>query len=134
MSDSPVLKSANPGSVDSTATGLKGKVQSLAATLQSHNDELSQDRNFLEQIKVASASTDEGTALAAQISDIRRYFTTDVKHFEDDFKTQVNLQKQENVRIQQNLNTLKAEKTSIHQQIIALQRRVEELEEEIGHD
>ena len=44
---------------------------------------------------------------------------------------QANLQKSENVRLQQQLTTLKGEKTSIHQQIIALQRRVEELEEEM---
>ena len=31
-------------------------------------------------------------------------------------------------------STLKGEKTSIHQQIIALQRRIEEIEEEIGNE
>ena len=36
---------------------------------------------------------------------------------------EVNLQKSENARLQQQLTTLKGEKTSIHQQIIALQRR-----------
>ena len=49
-------------------------------------------------------------------------------------RTQANLQKSENVRLQQQLTTLKGEKTSIHQQIIALQRRIEEIEEEIGHE
>ena len=47
---------------------------------------------------------------------------------------EVNLQKSENARLQQQVTTLKGEKTSIHQQIIALQRRIEEIEEEIGNE
>ena len=53
---------------------------------------------------------------------------------EEEFRVQANLQRSENVRLQQQLTTLKGEKTSIHQQIIALTRRIEEIEEEVGHE
>ena len=42
--------------------------------------------------------------------------------------------KQDNARIQQQITTLKGEKTSLQQQILGLQRRIQEIEEQIGCD
>eukprot|EP00397_Hematodinium_sp_SG-2012_P069847 GEMP01123238.1.p1 GENE.GEMP01123238.1~~GEMP01123238.1.p1 ORF type:complete len:192 (+),score=36.26 GEMP01123238.1:82-576(+) len=114
------------------STGLKGKVQDLAYSLQLQNEEIGVEKNQLETIKSENLSSSSG--LQAQLNDIRRYFQADIQRMEEEFKVQVNLQKSENVRLQQQLTTLKGEKTSIHQQIIALQRRIEEIEEEIGHE
>lgn len=50
----------------------------------------------------------------------------------EDFKVHQKVQESENVRLQQQVTQLKGEKTSIHQQIVALQRRIEEIEEEMG--
>merc|ERR1719352_191721 len=73
-------------------------------------------------------------SLQAQLNDIKRDFQADLQRMEEEFRVQVNLQTSENARLQQQLTTLTGEKTSIHQQIIALQRRIEEIEEEIGHE
>lgn len=114
------------------STGLKGKVQDLAYNLQMQNEEIGIEKNSLETIKTENANSSNG--LQAQLGDIKRYFQADVQRMEEEFRVQANLQKSENVRLQQQLTTLKGEKTSIHQQIIALQRRIEEIEEEIGHE
>jgi len=114
------------------ASGLKGKVQDLAFSLQMQNEEIGVEKNQLETIKSENLSSSNG--LQAQLSDIRRYFQADVQRMEEEFRVQANLQRGVNVRLQQQLTTLKGEKTSIHQQIIALQRRIEEIEEEIGHE
>jgi len=114
------------------STGLKGKVQDLAYSLQMQNEEIGIEKNSLETIKTENANSSNG--LQAQLGDIKRYFQADVQRMEEEFRVQANLQKSENVRLQQQLTTLKGEKTSIHQQIIALQRRIEEIEEEIGHE
>jgi len=114
------------------STGLKGKVQDLAFSLQMQNEEIGVEKNQLESIKSENLNSSNG--LQAQLSDIKRYFQSDVQRMEEEFRVQANLQKSENVRLQQQLTTLKGEKTSIHQQIIALQRRLEEIEEEIGHE
>merc|ERR1711869_44594 len=111
--------------------GLKGKLQNLALTLQGQNEEIGVEKNQLETIKSENIST--WNSLQAQLNDIKRYFQADLQRMEEEFRVQVNLQKSENARLQQQLTTLKGEKTSIHQQIIALQRRIEEIEEEIGH-
>ncbi len=114
------------------STGLKGKVQDLAYSLQTQNEEIGIEKNQLETIKSENLSSSNG--LQAQLGDIMRYFQSDVQRMEEEFRVQANLQKSENVRLQQQLTTLKGEKTSVHQQIIALQRRIEEIEEEIGHE
>jgi len=114
------------------STGLKGKVQDLAYSLQVQNEEIGIEKNQLETIKSENLSSSNG--LQAQLGDIMRYFQADVQRMEEEFRVQANLQKSENVRLQQQLTTLKGEKTSVHQQIIALQRRIEEIEEEIGHE
>jgi len=122
----------NASMLSSTATGLKGKLQNLALTLQGQNEEIGVEKNQLETIKSENIST--SNSLQAQLNDIKRYFQADLQRMEEEFRVQVNLQKSENARLQQQLTTLKGEKTSIHQQIIALQRRIEEIEEEIGHE
>jgi len=114
------------------ATGLKGKVQDLAYSLQMQNEEIGVEKNQLETIKSENLSSSNG--LQAQLSDIKRYFQADVQRMEEEFRVQANLQRSENVRLQQQLTTLKSEKTSIHQQIIALQIRIEKIEEDIGHE
>ncbi|CAD7932084.1 unnamed protein product [Amoebophrya sp. A120] len=114
------------------STGLKGKVQDMAYSLQMQNEEIGIEKNQLETIKSENLSSSNG--LQGQLGDIKRYFAADVQRMEEEFRVQANLQKSENVRLQQQLTTLKGEKTSVHQQIIALQRRIEEIEEEIGHD
>eukprot|EP00746_Dinoflagellata_sp_MGD_P161639 gnl/MRDRNA2_/MRDRNA2_88857_c0_seq1.p2 gnl/MRDRNA2_/MRDRNA2_88857_c0~~gnl/MRDRNA2_/MRDRNA2_88857_c0_seq1.p2 ORF type:complete len:129 (-),score=41.59 gnl/MRDRNA2_/MRDRNA2_88857_c0_seq1:177-563(-) len=114
------------------ATGMKGKVQDLAHSLQNQNEELGVEKGHVQTIKSEHLSSSNG--MQGQLNDIRRYFQADIQRMEEEFRVQVNLQKSENVRLQQQLTTLKGEKTSIHQQIIALQRRVEEIEEECGHE
>merc|ERR1712196_518698 len=109
----------NASMLSSTATGLKGKLQNLALTLQGQNEEIGVEKNQLETIKSENIST--SNSLQAQLNDIKRYFQADLQRMEEEF------------RVQQ-LTTLKGEKTSIHQQIIAPQRRIEEIEEEIGHE
>jgi chromosome segregation ATPase len=43
-------------------------------------------------------------------------------------------QKSENARLQQQINALKAEKTVLQNQLIALQRRISDLEMQVGTD
>merc|ERR1719261_1081972 len=113
-------------------TGMKGKVQDLAHSLQSQNEELGIEKGHMQTIKHENMSSSSG--MQGQLQDIKRYFQADIQRMSEEFRVQQKLQESENVRLQQQVTTLKGEKTSIHQQIIALQRRIEEIEEEIGHE
>merc|ERR1719487_19330 len=113
-------------------TGMKGKVHDLAHSLQDMNEELGIEKGHMQSIKHENASS--GSGMQGQLNDIKRYFQADIQRMQEEFRVQQRLQDAENVRLQQQVTTLKGEKTSIHQQIIALQRRIEEIEEEIGHE
>mmetsp|Transcript_99471 Transcript_99471/g.320735 ORF Transcript_99471/g.320735 Transcript_99471/m.320735 type:complete len:130 (-) Transcript_99471:42-431(-) len=113
-------------------TGMKGKVHDLATTLQSQNEELGIAQGNMQTIKSESSNSKHG--MQGQLSDVGRYFKNDLDRMLEEFKLQAKQQEAENVHLQQQVTQLKGEKTSIHQQIIALQRRIEEIEEEIGHE
>merc|ERR1719171_1951535 len=113
-------------------TGMKGKVHDLAHTLQAQNEELGIEKGHMQTIKHENMSSSSG--MQGQLNDIKKYFQQDINRMSEEFQVQQKLQESENVRLQQQVTTLKGEKTSIHQQIIALQRRIEEIEEEIGHE
>merc|ERR1719439_318128 len=102
----------------------------MAQTLQSQNEELGIEKGHMETIKNENNSSTSG--MQGQLNDIKRYFQADIQRMTDEFKMSMHMQVAENTRLQMQVTQLKGEKTSIHQQIIALQRRIEELEEEIG--
>mmetsp|Transcript_105799 Transcript_105799/g.183933 ORF Transcript_105799/g.183933 Transcript_105799/m.183933 type:complete len:130 (-) Transcript_105799:151-540(-) len=114
------------------ATGMKGRVAEMAQTLQTQNEELGIEKGHMQTIKHENTHSTSG--MQGQLNDIKRYFQADIQRMSDEFRVQLKLQEAENVRLQQQVTQLKGEKTSIHQQIIALQRRIEEIEEEIGHE
>eukprot|EP00406_Dinophysis_acuminata_P062218 CAMPEP_0179271066 /NCGR_PEP_ID=MMETSP0797-20121207/31784_1 /TAXON_ID=47934 /ORGANISM="Dinophysis acuminata, Strain DAEP01" /LENGTH=129 /DNA_ID=CAMNT_0020979407 /DNA_START=85 /DNA_END=474 /DNA_ORIENTATION=- len=113
-------------------TGMKGKVHDLASTLQTQNEELGIEKGHMVTIKNENQTSTMG--MQGQLNDIKRYFGQDIQRMRDEFTLQLKTQEQENLRLQNQVTGLKGEKTSIHQQIIALQRRIEEIEEEIGHE
>merc|ERR1712217_609464 len=128
----PVLLSMAMTDNTRKPTGMKGKVHDLASTLQTQNEELGIEKGHMQTIKNENQTSTMG--MQGQLNDIKRYFSQDIQRMEDEFKVQLKLQEAENLRLQSQVTQLKGEKTSIHQQIIALQRRIEEIEEEIGHE
>eukprot|EP00929_Paragymnodinium_shiwhaense_P110825 TRINITY_DN780_c0_g2_i1.p2 TRINITY_DN780_c0_g2~~TRINITY_DN780_c0_g2_i1.p2 ORF type:complete len:127 (+),score=49.96 TRINITY_DN780_c0_g2_i1:85-465(+) len=113
-------------------TGMKGKVHDLAHTLQTQNEDLGTEQKNLRKMQQENVTS--GMGMEGQLSKIREYFASDVARITEEFRVQVRLQEAENVRLQQQVTQLKGEKTSIHQQVIALGRRIDELEEEIGNE
>eukprot|EP00931_Biecheleriopsis_adriatica_P073777 TRINITY_DN4799_c1_g1_i1.p1 TRINITY_DN4799_c1_g1~~TRINITY_DN4799_c1_g1_i1.p1 ORF type:complete len:128 (+),score=46.14 TRINITY_DN4799_c1_g1_i1:76-459(+) len=127
MQDSMSMMSTNR-----KPTGMKGQVHDMANTLQKQNEDLGIEKGHMHTIRTENASSNTG--MQGQLNDIERYFRDDIDRMTKEFMVQVRMQEAENVRLQQQVTQLKGEKTSIHQQVIALQRRIEEIEEEIGHE
>ncbi len=118
----------------SNPCGMKAKINSIAQIIKMHGAEVAEDRAIIDRLKAAQANTAQvsNSALQNEIDDLKRYFAVDIAKLEEEFLIQANLQKSENSKIQQALTQLKAEKTAIHQQVLSIQRRVEELEDEVG--
>ena len=117
--------------ISATASGLKARLQGIAHALNLHGDELQEDQTHISDIK---ADKDGVMLLNSQLNDFQIHFSSDLNSFEQEFNTQVNLQRGENQKTQLILNQLKADKTAVHQQLLAIQRRVEEIEEELGQE
>ncbi|KAF4695974.1 hypothetical protein FOZ60_002672 [Perkinsus olseni] len=72
---------------------------------ENQTDVLGEDRTYLNHIKSATSSADHG--LTKELDDIQRYFQAELQQMDEDFKVKVDVQKNENVRLQQCLTTLK---------------------------
>jgi len=127
----------------------------LADALQviAGHDPLRQRRHLLQQARRADASPGEGAVgkraepqvdrsaqdLAARSHQVSPRPSHPVAHLvpcrvEEDLKKNLNVQKVENVKLQNQISSLKQEKTQLQQNLIGLQRRIGELELSIGGD
>ena len=72
--------------------------------------------------------------LAKKTYEIRTTLLAEVKAADENMKASYHAQKQENIRMQNSITTLKTEKTNLNQHLLDLKRRVSELELMIGDD
>lgn len=111
---------------------LKGKINALEETIRGMNEEL----NFYKKEIVTLRSEKETLedVLSRKAGDIRKSLANEVARAEDEMKKSYHGQKGENTKLQQQITTLKSDKTNLQQHLLDLQRRVAELELQIGHD
>ena len=133
---SPKNRLSNPGEMADPSltapTGLKGKIASLEAYIAQQNDELAAQRQEIATLRTAKAQVEQH--YQQQLGELKKVMVSDVTRMQDEVKRHFAQQKAENVRTQQQVTTLKGEKVSLQQQILGLQRRIQELEEQIGQD
>merc|ERR1719352_923090 len=94
--------------MQSNATGLKGKLASLEDFISMQNEELAAQRQEIESLRNDKSNIEEH--YQAQLQELKKTMVSDV----------------------QQMTTLKGEKTSLQQQILGLQRRIQEVEEHMG--
>jgi chromosome segregation ATPase len=100
-------------------TALDEMVTQLGEELGYHKREVQMLRSEKESLE---------TVLNTKTGDMRKTLTTELKKVEDEMKRHYSHQKSENMRIQQQVTNLKAEKTSLDMQLLELERRMAELE------
>ncbi|EER16125.1 conserved hypothetical protein [Perkinsus marinus ATCC 50983] len=133
QSEKGIVVCSQPASaLSTTASGLKLRVQNIAKSLQNQTDALGEDRTHLDRMKSAACSPSRG--LVKELDAAQKFFQAELQQIEQELKAKVDDQKKVNVSLQQCLTTLKTEKTMLHQQIMAMQHKVEEIEEEIGFE
>ena len=112
-----------------TAT-LKGKINGLEETIKTLTEELHFYKKEIQTLRSEKELLDDTLTRKAQ--EIRKTLTTDVLKAEEDMKKTYLTQKNENNKIQNQVTTLKTEKTNLQQHLLDLQRRTGELELSIG--
>ena len=113
-------------------TGLKGKIASLEEVIANQNAELALQRDEISSLRGAKLEIEEHYKIV--IDELKRGMLADVQKMQEDSKKHFVQQKAENGRVQQQVAILKSDKTTLQQQVLALQRRIQELEEQIGQD
>merc|ERR1719331_829534 len=96
------------------------------------NEELAAQRQEIESLRNDKQNIEQHCQ--AQLQELKKTMVADVQRMQEEVKNFFVQQKAENSRLQQQITTLKGEKTSLQQQILGLQRRIQEIEEQIGCD
>ena len=112
-----------------TAT-LKGKINGLEETIRTLTEELNFYKKEIQTLRSEKESLDDSLTRKAQ--DIRKSLTNEVLKAEEDMKKNYLNQKSENGKLQNQISTLKTDKTNLQQHLLDLQRRTAELELAIG--
>ena len=113
-------------------TGLKGKIAALEEFIAVQNEELGAQRQEIEALRNAKSAIEQH--YQAQLQELKKLMVSDVQRMQEEVKKHFAQQKAENGRVNQQVAVLKGEKTALQQQILGLQRRIQELEEQIGQD
>ena len=115
-----------------SATTLKGKLQTLEEAIQQIADEMSNHKKEVIRLKTQKDALQE--TLKNKTGSVKTDLLQDLYKVEDEMKRQFSHQTSENGRLQQKITNLKSEKTALQNQLIALQRRISDLEMQVGND
>jgi chromosome segregation ATPase len=114
------------------SASLKGKLLSLEEMIRA----LTEEMNFhKKEVQILRSEKDTlENVLNMKTQDVRKSLMNEIYRVEEEMKRHFAHQKAENNRQQQQINQLKGEKTALQQQLLALQRRISELELQVGND
>merc|ERR1719378_1239031 len=92
-------------------TGLKGKLASLEDFISMQNEELAAQRQEIESLRNDKSSIE--SHYQGQLQEMKKTMVGDVQRMQSEVKSFFLQQKAENGRLQQQITTLKGEKTSL---------------------
>ena len=121
------------GSLGSAGSAsLKGKLLSLEEHVKAITDEMNFHKKEVMLLRSEKDTLQE--VLNMKINDVRKGLTNEIARVEDEMKRHFAHQKNENIRLQNQINQLKGEKTALQAQAMKLQSRISELENQIGNE
>jgi chromosome segregation ATPase len=119
------------GGSDNTAH-LKGKLNNLNDTVRQLQEQLNTHKKEVQILRSEKETLE--SVLTMKQQDTRKALTNELHRVEEEIKRHYANQKAEGTRLQQQVTQLKNDKTSLEKDIIRIQKRIEELELQIGHD
>jgi citrate synthase len=113
-------------------TGLKAKISQLEKLLAAQADEMNAQRIEFEALKESKDKTE--LFYQDHLKEVRQTIIADMQQLQEDISRMVSDQKAENSRLISQINALRMEKSATQHQLLALQRRVFAIDDEIGVD
>lgn len=120
------------GNMNNSSSSLKGKLLGLEDNVKGLNEDIGNNKRDVQLLRSEKDSLE--SALNAKVMELRKYLMNELSRIEDEMKRHFVHQKQENNRMQQQITSLKGEKTAMQQLLLKLQRRLSDLESQIGNE
>lgn len=115
-----------------TNVTLKSKIKSLEDAIKLVSDDL--DNNITDIKALQQEKEEHRTFLKTKTEEMKKSLLVELNTVEEEMKKHLLVQKDENTRLQKLITALKGEKTVLLNKLIALQRRISDMEGQVGHD
>ncbi len=130
MSASQLNGTMMSGGSNANTANLKGKLSALEEMILQLADELQYHKKEVQVLRSEKETLE--SVLTMKTQDVRKTLTNENFKVEEEMKRHYSHQKAENARIQQQVTSLKGEKTALDMQLLELERRMAELELQVG--
>ncbi len=120
------------GMNSSNAASLKGKLQNLEEAIQQIADEMNMHKKEVTGLKQEKDTLQE--MLKLKTHEVKETLLQELHKVNEEMNRHFSHQKAENSRLQQQISQLKTDKTVLQNQLISLQRRISDLEMQVGND
>ena len=116
----------------SSSLTLKSKIHSLEETITEINKAISDNITDIKELE--KEKNEHQSVLKQKTEDMKKNLIVELNNVEVEMKKHLYVQKEENVRLQKLITQLKSEKTVLVNKLIALQRRITDMENQVGQD
>ena len=115
-----------------TNVTLKSKIKSLEDAIKLVSDDLDNNKTDIKALQ--QEKEEHRTFLKTKTEEMKKSLLVELNTVEEEMKKHLLVQKDENTRLQKLITALKGEKTVLLNKLIALQRRISDMEGQVGHD
>ena len=116
----------------SSSATLKSKIQSLEKTIAEVHKAINDNITDIKELE--KEKNEHKEELKQKTEDMKKTLIVELNNVEVEMKKHLSVQKDENTRLQKLITQLKGEKTVLMNKLIALQRRITDMENQVGPD
>ena len=127
------MKDINKNQLGSSSSmTLKSKIQSLEKTISEIHKAITDNISDIKELE--KEKNEHKEELKQKTDDMKKTLIVELNNVEVEMKKHLAVQKDENTRLQKLITQLKGEKTVLMNKLIALQRRITDMENQVGTD
>ena len=126
------LKDITKKKISSSNNTLKTKIQSLETTIKEIQNSIQDNISDIKELE--KEKNEHKEELKQKTEDMKKTLIVELNNVEVEMKKHLSVQKDENTRLQKLITQLKGEKTVLMNKLIALQRRITDMENQVGTD
>ncbi len=126
------LKDINKKKMSPANTTLKAKIHSMENTINEIQKAIQDNITDIKELE--REKNEHKEELKQKTDDMKKTLIVELNTVEVEMKKHLTVQKDENTRLQKLITQLKGEKTVLMNKLIALQRRITDMENQVGTD